>query len=221
MALILNIDTSINTTYVSIAKDGEVIQSFFSDDQKSNATSLHTAIQDLLKKSDLNTNLLDAIAVANGPGSYTGLRVGLATAKGLCYALKIPLVVIGTLEMMAQFIVENENPKDCLLCPMIDARRMEVFTALYNINMVEIMAPSAVILDKNAFEEHLKSKKVLFFGNGMQKWVNINISDNTIFSEAKDFYKALNIISFKKFKQATFSELAYTEPLYVKEFYNP
>jgi tRNA threonylcarbamoyladenosine biosynthesis protein TsaB len=221
MALILNIDTSVNTTYVSVAKDGKVLQSFFSDDQKSNATNLHIAIQDLLLQASFDIKAIDAIGITNGPGSYTGLRVGLATAKGLCYALKIPLIVIGTLEMMAEFVKENENAKDCLLCPMIDARRMEVFTALYNINMVEIKPPSAIILDINAFEVHLKSKKILFFGNGMQKWVNINISDNAIFSDATDFYKALNIISFKKYKVAAFSELAYTEPLYVKEFYNP
>jgi tRNA threonylcarbamoyladenosine biosynthesis protein TsaB len=221
MALILNIDTSVNTTYVSIAKDGLVLQEFFSNDQKSNATNLHTAIQDIIAQANVKITDINAIAVANGPGSYTGLRVGLATAKGLCYALKIPLITIGTLEMMAQQIINEENPKDCLLCPMIDARRMEVFTAVYSSSINQIIAPCALILTPQTFEELFTQNKILFFGNGMQKWANINISNNALFNETEHFYNSLNFISLNKFIQANFSDLGYSEPCYVKEFYNP
>jgi tRNA threonylcarbamoyladenosine biosynthesis protein TsaB len=221
MALILNIDTSVNTTYVSLAKDGLVLQAFFSKDQKSNATNLHIAIQDIIARANVKMNDINAVAVANGPGSYTGLRVGLATAKGLCYALKIPLITIGTLEMMAQKIINEENPKDCLLCPMIDARRMEVFTAIYCSNMNQVFAPCALILTPQTFEEIFTQNKILFFGNGMQKWANINISNNALFNETEYFHNSLNITSLNKFIQGDFSDLSYSEPLYVKEFYNP
>jgi tRNA threonylcarbamoyladenosine biosynthesis protein TsaB len=220
MPLILNIDTAVNTTYVSLAKDGIVLQSFFSDDQKSNASNLHTAIENLLVQANEKATSLNAVAVSNGPGSYTGLRVGLATAKGLCYALNIPLITIGTLEMMAAHIIAEVNLKDCLLCPMIDARRMEVFTAIYNCNMQEILAPNAMILGPQSFAEILTKNKVLFFGNGMQKYKNINISTNALYDETEHFYNSLNIISLNKYIQADFAGLAYTEPLYVKEFHN-
>jgi tRNA threonylcarbamoyladenosine biosynthesis protein TsaB len=220
MPLILNIDTAVNTTYVSLAKDGLVLQSFFSDDQKSNASNLHTAIENLLAQANEKTTSLDAVAVANGPGSYTGLRVGLATAKGLCYALNIPLITIGTLEMMAAHIIAEVKPKDCLLCPMIDARRMEVFTAMYDCNMEEIMAPNAMVLNMQSFAEQFLRQKVLFFGNGHKKWENINISNNALYDETEYFYNSLNIISLNKYIQADFAELAYSEPFYVKEFHN-
>ena len=221
MALILNIDTSVNTTYVSIAKGGLMLQEFFSIDQKSNATNLHTAIQEILAQANIKITEINAVAVANGPGSYTGLRIGLATAKGLCYALKIPLITIGTLEMMAQQIILKENPQNCLLCPMIDARRMEVFTALYDTEMNEILAPCAMVLNTESFSENLKEHKILFFGNGKEKWLNINNNDNALFHDTEQFHNSLNIISLNKFIQGNFSDLGYTEPLYVKEFYNP
>ena len=153
MALILNIDTSINTTYVCIAKDETVLQYYFSDDQKSNASNLHIAIADLLQKENLTPKNLDAVAVTIGPGSYTGLRIGLATAKGLCYALNIPLITIGTLEMMAFYAIKENNEEDCLYCPMIDARRMEVFAAIYDKNLYEVIKPKALIIDLQIFEK--------------------------------------------------------------------
>lgn len=221
MALILNIDTSINSTYVSLAKDGIVLDSFFSNDQKSNATNLHTAIQDIMVKANEKVTAINAIAVANGPGSYTGLRIGLATAKGLCYALKIPLITIGTLEIMAHEIITQENKKDLLYCPMIDARRMEVFTALYDCNMKEIITPCAMVLNTQSFAEILGENKILFFGNGMEKWRNININSNALFAEIEHFRNSLNIISLSKFNLSQFTDNAYSEPFYVKEFYNP
>ena len=176
MALILNIDTSIDTTYVCIAKDEKILQSYFSDDQKSNATNLHTAIHDLLINQNFTPKDLDAVAVTIGPGSYTGLRVGLATAKGLCYALKIPLINVGTLEMMVHHAISNGGFTKSLFCPMIDARRMEVFTAIYDDKMNEVLKPHAKIIEPQTFAEILLQNKIVFFGNGSKKWENINIS---------------------------------------------
>ena len=221
MALILNIDTSIDSTYICIAKDKNMLADYFCDDQKSNATNLHIAINDLLEYLNISPKNLDAVAVTIGPGSYTGLRIGLATAKGLCYALKIPLITIGTLEMMAHFVIENECIENTLFCPMIDARRMEVFTAIYDKNLQEILKPQAVILDSQSFAQLLSENNFLFFGNGSKKWKNINISNNANFLEAIFFHKSLNSISLNKYIQKEFADLGYTEPLYVKEFYNP
>lgn len=221
MALILNIDTSVNTTYVSIAKDGLMLQEYFSKDQKSNATNLHIVIQDLIANVNLKINNLNAVAVTNGPGSYTGLRIGLATAKGLCYALKIPLITIGTLEMMAKEIIAQEKLEDYLFCPMIDARRMEVFTALYDKNGKEIISPCAKVLTPQSFAEIISENKILFFGNGVQKWKNINIYNNALFNDTDKLYNSLNILSLNSFKKSNFTNLSYSEPLYVKEFYNP
>ena len=221
MALILNIDTSINTTYVCIAKDETVLQYYFSDDQKSNASNLHIAIADLLQKENLTPKNLDAVAVTIGPGSYTGLRIGLATAKGLCYALNIPLITIGTLEMMANFAIQENDKEDCLYCPMIDARRMEVFSAIYDKNLHEVQNPQALIIKLQTFAEILVEKKVLFFGNGMEKYKNINVYPNAKFLENVNFYKYLNFISLNKFISHTFANIGYVEPMYVKEFYNP
>ena len=221
MALILNIDTSINTTYVCIAKDETVLQYYFSDDQKSNASNLHIAIADLLQKENLTPKNLDAVAVTIGPGSYTGLRIGLATAKGLCYALNIPLITIGTLEMMAFYAIKENNEEDCLYCPMIDARRMEVFAAIYDKYLYEVIKPKALIIDLQIFEKVLDNKKVLFFGNGMNKYENINIYKNAFFLRDNNFYKYLSIISLNKYISVMFANTGYVEPLYVKEFYNP
>ena len=221
MALILNIDTSINTTYVCLAKDETILQFYFSDDQKSNASNLHTAIADLLQKENLTPKNLDAVAVTIGPGSYTGLRIGLATAKGLCYALNIPLITIGTLEMMAHYAIQENNGEDYLYCPMIDARRMEVFAAIYDKNLHEIQKPQALIIDLQTFAEILQETKILFLGNGINKYENINIYSNATFLKDDNFYKYLNIISLNKFISCTFANIAYVEPLYVKEFYNP
>src|SRR6266513_982784 len=129
MSLLLNIDTAIETASICLSKDGNVLHLSINENQKDHAAWLTVAIQEMMQNSGYQLNQLNAIAVTIGPGSYTGLRVGLSTAKGLCYVLKIPLLTIGTLEMMA--FAAKQNPVD-LLCPMIDARRMEVFTAVYD-----------------------------------------------------------------------------------------
>jgi tRNA threonylcarbamoyladenosine biosynthesis protein TsaB len=222
MSIILNIDTSLEIASVALSKAGQILNFFTNAVQKEHAVFLHKAIQELLAIQQLQPNQIDAIAVTNGPGSYTGLRVGLSAAKGLCYALNKPLISMGTLEVMAtDAIMQIPNIKDCLFCPMIDARRMEVFTALYDSNLQEIMPASAIVLDNQSFQNILETKKIYFFGSGMQKWKNFNIHDNAAYIENNHLYNAMNTISFKKYLSADFANTSYVSPLYVKEFYNP
>src|ERR1051325_9884884 len=143
MALILNIDTAIETASICLSEDKNVLKFAINENQKDHAAWLSVAIKTLMKEAGIQLNQLNTIAVTIGPGSYTGLRVGLSAAKGLCYALNIPLITIGTLEMMA--MAAKEEPVD-LLCPMIDARRLEVFTAVYNKKMEEVRSPHSLIL---------------------------------------------------------------------------
>lgn len=159
---------------------------------------------------------INAVAVSNGPGSYTGLRIGLSAAKGLCYALQIPLITIGTLQMMAQ---AAKNSEANLFCPMIDARRMEVFTALYDSEGNEVMKPAALILDENSFAEELKESRILFFGNGAGKFKDICSNSNAIFKDIEAEASHLAKISQQKFTAGDFAALAYSEPYYVKEFF--
>src|SRR5215208_5364975 len=138
MSFILNIDTALETASVSLANNGRMLQSLVSESQKDHASWLHPAIKILLEKQGIGMDQLVAVGVSNGPGSYTGLRVGLSTAKGFCYALNIPLITIGTLKLMA-FSARDEA--EDLICPMIDARRMEVYTAIYTGEMAELIKP--------------------------------------------------------------------------------
>jgi tRNA threonylcarbamoyladenosine biosynthesis protein TsaB len=222
MSFILNIDTSMQNASVSIAKNGQIIKAEYNDIQKSHASFIHVATKQLLAEVKISTTDLSAIGVTLGPGSYTGLRVGLAAAKGLCYALKIPLIGVGTLEAMAKTkAIELSEKDNTYLCPMIDARRMEVFTAIYDGEMNEIVAPHAKILDSSSFLTDFLSKKIFFFGDGADKWKGINVLKNAIFLEEENISNALNVLTFERFCRKDFANLTYATPLYVKEFYNP
>lgn len=159
---------------------------------------------------------INAVAVSNGPGSYTGLRIGLSAAKGLCYALQIPLITVGTLQMMAQGV---KNSEANLFCPMIDARRMEVFTALYDREGNEVMKPAALIIDENSFAGELKKNRILFFGNGAGKFKDICSHSNVIFEDIEADASHLAKLSQQKFAAGDFADVAYSEPHYVKEFF--
>ncbi|MFN2439547.1 MAG: tRNA (adenosine(37)-N6)-threonylcarbamoyltransferase complex dimerization subunit type 1 TsaB, partial [Chitinophagaceae bacterium] len=172
----------------------EEINGFVSNHlQNDSASWIQTGIKQLMQKTGIQLQQLSAVSVSAGPGSYTGLRIGMATAKGLCYALKIPLITINTLKMM---VTAAENEEADLFCPMIDARRMEVFTAIYNKNFDEIIAPHNLILTENSFGEVLKTKQILFFGNGSNKLQAINKNPNAIFKEIEANAKHLVHHSF-------------------------
>jgi tRNA threonylcarbamoyladenosine biosynthesis protein TsaB len=217
MSLILNIDTALDKASVCISDDGRVLQLAINETRNDHAAWLHITISDLLQKSQLSVNALNAIAVSIGPGSYTGLRVGLSAAKGFCYALKIPLLTVNTLEIMA-FAVREETGE--LICPLIDARRSEVFTALYSKKREELLPPQAMILDQNSFASFLALHKIVFCGNGAQKLQKFTSSPNALFSITEHTAKHLGWLSAEKYSKKEFTELAYAEPLYIKEFYS-
>ncbi len=217
MAYILNIDTAINNASVCLAEDDRLVNIAINENQKDHAAWLQPAIKNLVESAGIELKHLDAIAVSIGPGSYTGLRIGLSTAKGLCYALNIPLIAIGTLDMMA---VAAENKDFDLLCPMIDARRMEVFTAVYKKNREKIISPCALILDQNSFSDLLVNNTVLFFGNGSNKLKQLISHHHAFFDDIQINSSLLTKISNKRFHISDFNSLAYTEPVYIKNFHS-
>jgi len=221
MALILNIDTATEIAGICLAKNGESIVAMQNTDQKDHAAWLHVAIEEMMQDADFKMTDLNAIAITSGPGSYTGLRVGMATAKGFCYALQIPLITENTLKVMAFAAAQQyENGNDKILfCPMIDARRMEVFTAIFNNDLEEIMKTSAVVLDENSFSYYLKESNILFFGSGSKKWEKIGNSPNAYFGEFEFTSVYLGILAYKKFISKQFTDIIYSEPVYTKEFY--
>ena len=166
---------------------------------------------------------LQAIAVSAGPGSYTGLRVGMSAAKGLCFAMNIPLIVENTLRIMAYAALQQVQPNfNGLICPMIDARRMEVFTALFDSELKEVFAPLAMVLDKNSFENHFSSHSILFLGSGSPKWKEIlphDYSSKSFFIDTPFMASHLSAIAEQKFAVHQFTDIRSLEPVYIKEFH--
>ena len=216
MAYILNIDTATESASICISNDDVLINIAFNKNQKDHAAWIQPAIKNILALSGLSLNDLAAVAVSIGPGSYTGLRIGLSTAKGLCYALNIPLIAIGTLDMMA---IAGEK-RDCdLICPMIDARRMEVYAALYKKDMEKVIFPSSFIVDSNLFVDILEKNTVLFIGNGSNKFKYVTHHANASFDNIEINSSLLIKISNIRLRDSQFDSLAYTEPMYLKNFY--
>ena len=219
MALILNIDTATETAVISISEDDKIINFITNSTQKDHASFLHPAIKNLLQQADIPINKLKAVSVTSGPGSYTGLRVGMACAKGLCYSLNIPLIAVDTLQVMSLSSIKQVADDLALYCPMIDARRMEVFTAVYDNKLTEIMKPASMILEESSFKELLKNNKIYFSGSGILKLKNILINDNAFYINKEIAPDPLAILAFKKYIKNNFSDIAYTSPVYLKEFY--
>lgn len=218
MALILNIDTSTGKAGVCLSKDGSLLALAENQDQKEHSSWLHPAISRLLQETGHGTADLQAVAVTAGPGSYTGLRVGMAAAKGLCYALAIPLITENTLKVMA-FAASQQLSGTDLLCPMLDARRMEVFTAVYTNDLTPLLSPTAMIIDENSFSEYLLDRQVSFFGEGSYKCKQLIIAPSAAFIDLPYHVGYLGILSFSRYLQCEFTAVAYSEPVYTKEFY--
>ena len=219
MALILHIDTASSVASVSIAKDGTVLAFIENELVNEHASFLQPAIQEMLSNTGISVRDIDAIAVANGPGSYTGLRVGLASAKGLSYALGKPLITIGTLPLMAHAAAAVENNDTLLYAPMIDARRMEVFTGVYDAAGNEKLTASAMLLDNDSFVALLLLQKILFFGSGAEKFRKICTHANALFSTDYSTVQSFAQLSNEAYQFNRFARLAYSEPQYLKEFY--
>lgn len=237
--MILLIDTSQQTATVALSKEGRVICVEENAVRNDSAAWLHPAINRLLEKAASQIRQLEAVAVVAGPGSYTGLRVGMAAAKGFCYALKIPLITQNTLRVMAESMKTVAREKNAWICPMIDARRSEVFLALYKIDSVniqpvtvdgqksmiksdifEILPPQALILDKNSFEKTLAENPILFFGSGAVKWEEMSTAPTAIFETQNSSIQAFADLASIDFVAKNHADLVYTEPIYLKEFFS-
>lgn len=217
MSYLLNIDTSGDTASICLSENEQLIDLGFNESRNDHASWLHPAIETMLKNNGLTTSHLQAVSVSIGPGSYTGLRIALSAAKGLCYALNIPLITIDTLKMMA-FAVQPEATD--LICPLIDARRMEVYTAVYNKHLKEETAPHALIIDETSFVNLLHSRQVLFCGSGCSKLQTIISHSNATISENSADASHLARLAFINYCNNEFASVAYAEPLYIKEFYS-
>lgn len=218
MALILNIDTAVDNASLCLAKQGKVVSFEKNESQKDHASWLHVTIKEIFEKNKIELSSVDAIAVTAGPGSYTGLRIGMATAKGICYALNKPLICLNTLLVMAN-AAKNETAD--LLCPMIDARRMEVFTAIYTKELQIVKESAAITLNENSFDEYLLNNRICFFGNGSRKLKTITKHNKAMFCDINADASSMISLSEKMFTAKEFADLAYAEPLYLKEFYTP
>lgn len=220
MSIILQIDTATEKAHVGIARDGNLLQVLWSNSQKDHASFLQMAIAQLMEKEGIALADIDAVSVTMGPGSYTGLRVGMASAKGLCYVINKPLITLNTLEVIAlsTMMEVHTGAADALFCPMIDARRMEVFTAVYDRNRKLVLEPCAMILDAGSFAEELEKGMVVFSGNGSGKFSTICKSANARFYDFTVTAEAMAKLSSDFFSGNLFADLAYTEPLYIKEF---
>ena len=221
MALILQIDTATEHASICLSKDGHPIHSMESADQKNHGSFLQPAIQEIMKKAGTTLSQLDAIAVTEGPGSYTGLRVGLASAKGLCYALEKPLITINTLQLIAVAAIQEKgvDAGNHWYVPMIDARRMEVFTAIYDASQATMEAPSAKILDESSFLSILSHKSLIFCGSGSIKFQAICSHHHAHFSLTQHQASDMSTLAFNALEANTFANLAYCEPFYLKSFY--
>lgn len=224
MSLLLNIDTATEVACVSIADNGHILQEAINKEQKDHAFFLHTSIDALCKKANIHLSELSAVAVTAGPGSYTGLRVGMAAAKGMCFALDVPLITIGSLDVMAWQSIHISKNVPCdlpvLFCPMIDARRMEVFTAAFDSELNPQVLPLAMVLDENSFANQLLTNKIVFTGTGSIKWKELCLHKNAIFTSIGVNALYMSELSYKKYLREEFADIAYVEPLYVKEFFN-
>ncbi|MFL2570211.1 MAG: tRNA (adenosine(37)-N6)-threonylcarbamoyltransferase complex dimerization subunit type 1 TsaB [Flavobacteriales bacterium] len=216
MAWILCIETATKSCSVSLAKDGHLmaVKEEVSE-QYSHSEQLTIFIEQLLQQEELKVSDLDAIAVSSGPGSYTGLRIGVSTAKGLCYASDVPLIAVSTLGAMAQ-AMKDKYP-ETQLCPMLDARRMEVYCAFYSKSQASPVV--AKIIDQDSFAEELAQGPLLFFGDGADKCQDVLTHTNAYF-ELGVYPSAINMIplAYDKFQNQDFEDVAYFEPFYLKDF---
>lgn len=220
MSYLLNIDTATETAGVCLSSDHEVLAVLTSTDQKNHAAFIQPAIASVVKQVGIQLTDIDAVAVTGGPGSYTGLRVGMATAKGICFSLEKPLIVINTLEVMALAAIEKANKEIQLFCPLIDARRMEVFTAIYDHSLQNRLLPQAMVLEQQSFAAFLDSAIVQFSGSGMEKLSKISGHPNARFTDVKHHAGHLAQLAFKSFTSKHFADLAYSEPIYIKGFFD-
>jgi len=226
MALLLSLEASTQVCSVALHKEGKLLAARETQTPRSAAAQVAVMIQEVIAQSKCKPADLNGVIVASGPGSYTGLRIAVATAKGLCYALNIPLISINTLQLLAsqgKDGVTMEPPSldlsKVLFCPMLDARRMEVYCMLLDFNLQEIEPTQARIIDERSFAKHLEQKTIYFLGEGAQKCIGVIDHPNALFfPHFTPDAKRLGEMGYSKWKHSQFEEVVTFEPLYLKDF---
>lgn len=227
MMLLLSLETSTQACSVALHEGQTILASRQTNTPRSAASKLAVMIQEVLEQANKKPSNLNAIIVASGPGSYTGLRIGVATAKGLCYALRIPLISVNTLDLLAfqgkQYLrdrrSEIEFDTEILLCPMLDARRMEVYCKMVDFNLQEITPTQAKILDQKSFDEILDHKIIFFVGEGSLKFQEVVQHSNARFvTDLIPDAVPLGQLGYKKWIQSSFEDVESFEPFYLKDF---
>jgi tRNA threonylcarbamoyladenosine biosynthesis protein TsaB len=217
MSLILQINTALEIAHVSIAREGNVLAQRQNETQNDHAAWLHIAIREILEESGIHLDQLNAVGVTAGPGSYTGLRVGMSAAKGICYAKNLPLIAVSSLQLLAAGV---KDEAEGVIIPLIDARRDEVYAGYYDLKLNLIRAEQALILQPNCFNDLLEpNKNITLTGNGASKTLRIIDRKDLCLIESKHPEKNLALITYEKFYNRAFADLAYFEPVYLKEFY--
>jgi len=224
VATLLAIETSSNVCSVALCKDGVVLAVKNSSEKNAHSKTLTLMILELLEKCKISKNTINAVAVSKGPGSYTGLRIGVSVAKGLCYGWDKPLIAVDTIKALAaeyllKHVEKKNESENVLLCPMFDARRMEVYTALYKKDLTEVLPVQALVVDEFCLSDYLKENKILFFGNGASKCSEIIKSVNaSFFTDIEPSARGVAYLAEELYNQKQFVDTAYFEPFYLKEF---
>lgn len=216
LAFIINIETATKNCSVSLANEGEtIVLKEFNEGGYSHAEKLHLFIEEVLKEGNIEFSDVKSVAVSKGPGSYTGLRIGVSATKGLCFALDVPLISVNTLESLAQSISVTEG----YIIPLLDARRMEVYSCILNEKNEIVREVEAEIITETSFQEILNEKKCYFLGDGAEKCKDILTHPNAVFLDDK-FPSAnqMSLLSFEKYKKNDIEDVAYFEPFYLKDF---
>lgn len=218
MAFLLSIETSTEVCSVALHDDGNLVITSEFHVEYSHASRLGVLIDQIMNAAEVMPNQLGAVAVSSGPGSYTGLRIGTSLAKGLCFSLDIPLISVGTLQLMAGQM-RATNATDAIMCPMIDARRMEVYCLLMDSDFKIIHPTAAVVIDETSFASLLADRKIIFFGNGSGKCKDIINHENSIFVD-NVFPRAsfLGVMGFQRWREKHFENVEQFEPFYLKSF---
>ncbi len=221
MSLLLSLETTTHSFSCALHNHDRLVASVEVTETQSTASKLAPAIESLFQENGLRKDQLSAVVVSSGPGSYTGLRIGTATAKGICYALNIPFISLNSLLLMAQEVIDLELKVEtnALLCPMLDARRMEVYCMLLNPDLGVFKETEAKVLDENSFADLLENRDIFFFGDGSEKFKTIVKNSNAKFIEGvKPSASVLGRLGYQKFLSKQFENLAFYEPFYLKDF---
>ncbi len=220
LAYLLHIESTSTVCSIAISKDAELLALKELNNGYTHAENLHVFIEQLLIETSLSSKDLNAISISSGPGSYTGLRIGFSAAKGLSYALQIPLITIDTLKALSNTVIQKTK-SDALFCPMMDARRMEVYCAVYDNLFNEVLPIQALVLDETSVQTFHLNKDIYFFGDGMLKAKSLlqSLPNTHFIDDITASASSMISLAFEKYQANDFADVAYSEPNYLKEFF--